>query len=75
MIDDVRELRDREGLLDGVERRDGRIDASLAANPVALDARELDERVRAGRDRGATVGYETGVVVPPDPATVVVFSP
>ena len=52
VVDDLGQLRDREALLDRVERRDRGIDASLAAHPVALDARKLGERVRARRDRG-----------------------
>jgi hypothetical protein len=50
VVNDVRELRDREAPADRAQRRHGRVDAALALHAVTLGARELDEGVRAGRD-------------------------
>jgi hypothetical protein len=52
VVDDVRELRDREALADRRQSGDGRVDAAASLRAVALDAPELDERVRAGGDGG-----------------------
>ena len=52
VVDDVRELRHREAVSDRLQRRHGRIDITAALHTVAIDAPELDERVRAGSDLG-----------------------
>ena len=70
MVDDVPELGRREALADRRQRRHGRIDSALALRPVALDARELDERVRAGGHLRGHLRRRDAVV--PDPAAWIV---
>ena len=50
MVDDVRQLRDGEGMADRRQRWHGWIDPALPLRPVTLGAGELVERMSSGGD-------------------------